>query len=81
MIPKTFGKIFSGQTRQKWNFINCVCLVTTHHIRKRTVKRGGGSVMVAGCFAASGPEACNLWHQEFCSVPENPEGECQAISL
>ncbi|KAK3556981.1 hypothetical protein QTP70_022323 [Hemibagrus guttatus] len=41
MIPKTFGKILCGLMRQKLNFLE--------------VKYGGGSVMVWGCFAASGP--------------------------
>ncbi len=63
MIPKTFGKILCGLTRQKLNFLKGV----SHYIWRKsntafqkkniipTVKYGGGSVMVWGCFAASGP--------------------------
>ena len=64
MIPKTSGTIFCGLTRQKLNFLEGVRPVTSgvkltqHFIKKNiipTVKHGGGSVMVWGCFAASGP--------------------------
>ena len=54
MIPKTFGRIFYGLTRQKLNFLEGVCLVTsgvkvTAFHKKNiiaTVRHGGGSVMV-----------------------------------
>ncbi len=41
MIPKTFGKILCGLTRQKFNFLEGVCPITsglkvTQHFRKRT---------------------------------------------
>jgi len=63
MIPKTFGKILCKLTRQKLNFLEGVCPITsgvkvTRISEKNiipTVKYGGGSVMVWGCFAASGP--------------------------
>ncbi len=64
IIPKTFGQIFCGLMRQKLKFLGrCV----SHYIWRKsntafhkkniilTVKHGGGSVMVWGCFAASGP--------------------------
>ncbi len=61
---KSFGQIFCGLVRQKLNFLEGVCPVTsgvktnTAFHKKNiipTVKHGGGSVMVWGCFAASGP--------------------------
>ncbi len=63
MIPKTFGKILCGLKRQKLNFLEGVCPITSGvkvtAFQKQniilTVKYGGGSVMVWGCFAASGP--------------------------
>ncbi len=63
IIPKTFGQIFCGLIQQKLNFLEGVCPITsgvkpTQHFTKRTsyqVNHGGGSVMVWGCFAASGP--------------------------
>uniref|UniRef100_A0A803KDU4 Transposase n=1 Tax=Xenopus tropicalis TaxID=8364 RepID=A0A803KDU4_XENTR len=62
MIAKTFGKIPCGPTRQKLNFLEGACPVwrksNTAFQKKNiipTVKYGGGSVMVWGCFAASGP--------------------------
>ncbi len=46
------------------------------------VRHGGGSVLICGCFAASGPGRLdNWWNQEFCTLSENPEGECPAVSL
>jgi len=41
MIPKTFGKILFGLTRQKLNILEVVCPITsgikvTPHFRKRT---------------------------------------------
>ncbi|KAK3569879.1 hypothetical protein QTP86_006755 [Hemibagrus guttatus] len=60
---KTFGKILCGLTRQKLNFLEGLCPITSgvksnNAFQKKiipTVKYGGGSVMVWGCFAASGP--------------------------
>ena len=62
MIPKTIGNILCGLTRQKCNFLEGVCPIisgvkVTQYFRKRkkiipTVKYGGGSVMIWGCFAA-----------------------------
>ncbi len=89
MIPKTFGKILCGLTRQKLNFLEGVCPITsgvkvTAFQKKNiipTVKYGGGSVMVWGCFAASGPNlfATSSWSElGFCSrtmiqnTPANP---------
>ncbi len=62
IIPKTFGQIFCGLMRHKLNFLEGVCPVTfgvkpAFHKNSilPTVKRGGGgSVMVWGCFTASG---------------------------
>uniref|UniRef100_A0A8C2KBE1 Transposase Tc1-like domain-containing protein n=1 Tax=Cyprinus carpio TaxID=7962 RepID=A0A8C2KBE1_CYPCA len=46
-----------------------------------TVKYGGGSVMVWGCFAASGPGRLAVINGTMNSAvyQKNPEGECQAI--
>ncbi|KAK3553212.1 hypothetical protein QTP86_031817 [Hemibagrus guttatus] len=64
MIPKTFGKILCGLTRRK---IELFGRSVSHYVWRKsntafqkkniipTVKYGGGSVMVWGCFAASGP--------------------------
>ncbi|KAF7637995.1 hypothetical protein LDENG_00048780 [Lucifuga dentata] len=51
MIPKTFGKIFCGLTRQKWNFVEGVHPVTsdvklTQHFRKRTSYRQSNMVVL-----------------------------------
>ncbi|KAF7640595.1 hypothetical protein LDENG_00031430 [Lucifuga dentata] len=51
MIPKTFGKIFCGLTRQKWKFLEVVRPVTsgvklTQHFRKRTSYRQSNMVVV-----------------------------------
>ncbi len=60
IIPKTFGQIFCGLMRQKLNFLCPIAsgVKPTQHLIKKniipTVKHGG-SVMVWGCFAASGP--------------------------
>ncbi len=63
-IPKNSGQIFCGLMRQKLEvFGRCVSLYiwrktnTAFHKKNiiPTVKHGGGSVMVWGCFAASGP--------------------------
>ncbi len=63
MIPKTFGKYSVDWRDKRWTFGRCV----SHYIWRKsntafqkkniipTVKYGGGSVMVWGCFAASGP--------------------------
>ncbi len=62
MIPKTFGKILCGLTRQKLNFLEGVCPNTSGvkvtAFQKQNIiptVKYGGSVMVWGCFAASGP--------------------------
>ncbi len=48
----------------------------------QTVKHGGGSVMVGGCFAASGPGRLAIIIGTINStLSENPEGECPVISL
>ncbi|KAK3568913.1 hypothetical protein QTP86_019559, partial [Hemibagrus guttatus] len=64
MIPKTFGKILCGLTRQKFELFG---RSVSHYVWRKsntafqkkiitpTVKYGGGSVMVWGCSAASGP--------------------------
>ena len=55
------GKVGRGLTKQKLNFLEGVCPVTsgvTQHFRKNiipAVKYGGGSVMIWGYFVASGP--------------------------
>lgn len=59
MIPKTFGEIFCGLMRQKWNFMEGLSPVTSHiektqYFIKRTSHHGGGSVTAWGCFAALG---------------------------
>lgn len=46
------------------------------------VKQGGGSVIVWGWFASSGPVqlAIKCLNHEFCLRQENPKGECLVIS-
>ncbi len=48
-----------------------------------TVKPGGGSVMVWGCFAASGSGQLAVIEgkHEFCSLPENPKGDDAAADI
>ncbi|KAK1789439.1 hypothetical protein P4O66_015367 [Electrophorus voltai] len=61
-LAQLLGK-YSGLMRQKLNFFEGVCPITSGvkvtAFQKRNiiprVKYGGGSVMVWGCFAASGP--------------------------
>lgn len=68
-----FWKIFCGLTRQKWNILEGVHPDTfgvklTVFQKKIVIPRarhGGGSVMVWGCFVASGPHSvlfCAKWH-------------------
>ncbi len=85
MIPKTFGKILWTDETKVELFGRCV----SHYIWRKsntafqkkniipTVKYVGGSVMVWGCFAASGPGrlADDKWNHEFCCLPKNPEGQ------
>lgn len=62
MKHNTFGQLFCGQMRQRFNLdgvgpITSGIKLTAFHRKNvtRTVKYGGGgSVMVWGCFAASG---------------------------
>lgn len=47
---------------------------------KRTVQRGG--VMAWSCFEIEVTSSCrNRSNHEFCTLPENPKGECPVISL
>ncbi len=63
IIAKTFGQIFCGLMRQMLNILEGVCPVksgvnpTTFHKKNiiPTVKHGGDSVTVWGCFEASKP--------------------------
>ncbi len=80
-LPKSGWPTKSGQQG--------VCPVTsgvkpTHDFIKNniipTVKNGGDSVMVWGCFAASGPGRLAIIN-EFYTLSENLEGEFLAISL
>ncbi len=65
-----FGRCVS---RYIWRINN-----TAFHKRKimPTVKHGGGSVMVFRTWTT----CHNWWNHEFCTLSENPEGECPAIS-
>lgn len=45
------------------------------------VKHGGGSVMFWGCFTATGSRGLVITEgNNFCSLPENPEGKHQVIT-
>lgn len=62
IIPNTFGQIFCGLMRQKFNFFRKVSDYIWHktntELHKKniiSVKHRGGSVMVWGCFAVLGP--------------------------
>lgn len=69
--PKDFWEYILWTDKTKVELYG-LCVPLQHSILEKnitlTVKHGGGSVMVVGCFAASGPKACNLWHREFCSL-------------
>lgn len=55
MILKTFGKTLCGLMSQKLNFLEGVRPAFDKKNIMPTMKHGGGSVMVWGSFAASGP--------------------------
>ncbi len=72
--------------KQKLNILEGVCETNTAFHKKNiipTVNHGGGSVMVWGCFAASGPGWLAIIDGTMNSalLSENPEGECPAVSL
>ncbi len=88
--PQDFGQIFCGLKRQKFNFLEGVCPVTsgvkpTQDFIKRTSYQQSDmvwcSVMVWGCFAASEPGWPIIDGTMYYSLSENPEGECPAVSL
>ena len=64
--PQDFWeKTFCGLTRQKWNFLEDVRPVTS-------------GLKLTQNFRTT---CCHWWNHEFCTLPENPEGECAAVSL
>ena len=82
-------KKICGQTRQKWNFLGVAHLgesgaKLTQQFRKRTSYHQSNMLIVvlwSRCCFRTWMTYCNWWSHGFCSLPENPEGECLAISL
>ena len=80
---RTWGKRFCGLMSQELNSgLNVKCYVwqklsTAHHQSNTTMKHGGGSIMLQGCFSAAGIgrlvriEGKNEWSQ----IQTNPWGE------
>ncbi len=91
IIPKTFGQIFCGLMRLKLNFLEGACPVTsgvkpTQHFMKSTSYQQSNMVVVVWWSGAAlqlqDLDDChNWWNHEFCTLSENPEGECPVVSL
>jgi hypothetical protein len=88
MYHSATGKIFCGQMKLKLSWLegrNTMCgeKKTPHINLIPTVKYGGGSIMVWGCFAASGPGqlAITDGKQKIPSLSRHFAGECKAICL
>ncbi len=91
IIPKTFGQIFCGLMWQKLNFLEGACPVKsgikpTQDFIKRTSYQQSNMVVVVWCLGLlwsfrTWTTCHNWWKHEFCTLSENPEGECPAVSL
>ena len=91
LSPRFWANILWTNATKVELFGSCVsryiwCKTNTAFHKKNiipTVKHGGGSVMIWGCFAASGPGRPSIIDGIMNSalLSENPEGECPAISL